>query len=124
MGIDRLDGRLIKLLADEHLLAQAVWTLLTYAAAIAETSRRILVRLEPADARLRLEVLFDAPSVPAEEMERAFAPFASVQYEGGSGIRNAVGLFLCREIARVHGGSLLAMNATGVQRMLVLDLPA
>ena len=35
-------------------------------------------------------LLFDAPSVPAEEMERAFAPFASVQYEGGSAIRNAV----------------------------------
>ena len=112
------------LLADEHLLTQAVWTLLTYAAAIAEVGHRILVRLAPADARLRLEVVFDAPSVPAEEMERAFAPFASVQYEGGSGVRNAVGLFLCREIARLHGGSLLAMNATGVQRMLVLDLPA
>src|SRR5262245_62085015 len=113
-----------RLLADEHLLTQAVWTLLTYAGAIAETGRKILVRLEPGGARLRLEVLFDAPSVPAEEIERAFAPFASVQYEGGSAIRNAVGLFLCREIARVHGGSLLAMNSTDVQRMLVLELPA
>jgi signal transduction histidine kinase len=112
------------LLADEHLLTQAVWTLLTYAAAIAETGRVISVRLEPAGARLRLEVAFDAPSVPAQEMERAFAPFASVEYEGGSGIRSAVGLFLCREIARVHGGSLLAMNPTDVRRMLILDLPA
>ncbi len=112
------------LLADEHLLTQAVWTLLTYAAAVAETGRAINVRLEPAGAHLRLEVAFDAPAVPAEEMERAFAPFASVQYEGGSGIRSAVGLFLCREIARVHGGSLLAMNPTQDQRMLVLDLPA
>jgi signal transduction histidine kinase len=112
------------LLADEHLLTQAVWTLLTYAAAIAETGRVISVRLEPAAARLRLEVVFDAPSVPAQEIERAFAPFASVEYEGGSGIRSAVGLFLCREIARVHGGSLLAMNPTDVQRMLILDLPA
>ena len=81
-----------RLLADEHLLTQAVWTLLTYAAAIAETGRKIPVRLQPGGARLRLEVLFDAPSVPAEEMERAFAPFASVQYERGSAIRNAVGL--------------------------------
>jgi len=112
------------LLAAEHLLTQAVWTLLTYAAAVAETRRAINVRLEPDGAHLRLEVVFDAPAVPAEEMERAFAPFASVQYEGGSGIRNAVGLFLCREIARVHGGSLLAMNLTHAQRMLVLDLPA
>ncbi|HEU5258357.1 MAG TPA: HAMP domain-containing sensor histidine kinase [Vicinamibacterales bacterium] len=113
-----------RLLADEHLLTQAVWTLLTYAAAIAETGRKILVRLVPGGARLRLEVLFDAPSVPVEEMERAFAPFASVQYEGGSAIRNAVGLFLCREVARVHGGTLFAMNPTDVQRMLVLELPA
>jgi signal transduction histidine kinase len=112
------------LLADEHLLTQAVWTLLTYAAAVAETGRTINVRLEPAGAHVRLEVVFDAPAVPRDEMERAFEPFASVQYEGGSGIRSAVGLFLCREIARVHGGSLLAMNPTQDQRMLVLDLPA
>jgi K+-sensing histidine kinase KdpD len=105
-------------------LTQAVWALLTYAAAVAETGRPISVRLEPEGARLRLEVTFDAPFVRAEEMEQAFAPFASVQYEGGSGIRSAVGLFLCREIARVHGGTLLAMNPTEVQRMLVLDLPA
>jgi signal transduction histidine kinase len=116
------DGR--HLLADEHLLTQAVWTLLMYAAAVAETGRVITVRLESEGARLRLEVSFDAPSVPAEEIERAFAPFAAIQYEGGSGIRSAVGLFLCREIARVHGGSLVAMNPTPARRTLVLDLPA
>ena len=44
----------------------------------------INVRLEPAAARLRLEVVFDAPSVPAQEMERAFAPFASVEYEAAA----------------------------------------
>jgi two-component system heavy metal sensor histidine kinase CusS len=113
-----------RLLADEHLLTQAIWSLLTYAAAVAETAEPIRVCLEPAGARLRLEVKFDAPSIRAEDMERAFAPFALVQYEGGSGIRSAVGLFLCREIARVHGGTLLAMNVSDVQRMLVLDLPA
>jgi len=112
------------LLADERLLTQAVWTLLTYAAAVAESGRTIVVRLEPAGAHLRLEVMFAAPAVAAEDMERAFAPFASVQYEGGSGIRSAVGLFLCREIARVHGGSLLATDRTQDERMLVLDLPA
>jgi signal transduction histidine kinase len=116
------DGR--HLLADEHLLTQAVWTLLMYAAAVAETGCVITVRLESEGARLRLEVSFDAPSVPAEEIERAFAPFAAIQYEGGSGIRSAVGLFLCREIARVHGGSLVAMNPTPARRTLVLDLPA
>jgi len=117
-------SRSTHLLADEHLLTQAVWTLLTYAAAVAEAGRTINVRLEPTGAHLRLEVAFDAPAVLAEEMERAFEPFASVQYEGGSGIRSAVGLFLCREIARVHGGTLLAMNRAQGQRMLVLDLPA
>jgi signal transduction histidine kinase len=121
-NVDVPGGR--HLLADEHLLTQAVWTLLTYTAAIAETGRPIDARLEPVPARFRLEVIFEAPSVRAEEIERAFAPFASVQYEGGSGIRHAVGLFLCREIARVHGGSLSAINSSELQRMLVLDLPA
>jgi signal transduction histidine kinase len=120
--LDLAEGRPI--LADDRLLTQAVWTLLTYAAAVAEEGRPLAVHLVWAGARLRLEVLFDAPSVPAEEIERTSAPFASVQYEGGGGIRSAVGLFLCREIARVHGGTLLTMNLTKSQRMLVLDLPA
>src|SRR4029434_6602766 len=78
------------LLADEHLLTQAVWTLLTYAAAVADTARTNTVRLDPASARLRVKWMFEAPAAPGEEMERAFEPFASVQYEGGSGIRSAV----------------------------------
>jgi signal transduction histidine kinase len=114
-----------RLLADERLLTQAVWTLLTYAAAIAEAGRAVTVRLVLAGARVRLEVAFDAPTVPAEEIVRAFSPFASVQYEGGHGIvRSAVGLFLCREIARLHGGSVLAMKPTEIGHLLLLDLPA
>jgi K+-sensing histidine kinase KdpD len=43
----------------------------------------------------------------AQDIETLFMPFQSVQYENDSGIRAGVGLYLCREIVRLHSGRLL-----------------
>jgi light-regulated signal transduction histidine kinase (bacteriophytochrome) len=50
-------------------------------------------------------------------------PFGAVGYEDGA-FRNSVGLALCREIARLHGGSLRIVAAPGVPAVLTLELPA
>lgn len=62
-------------------------------------------------------------TVPFDEIERAFLPFTSVQYEGG-GLRYAVGLYLSREIARLHGGTLRATSDDAGGATLRLELPA
>jgi signal transduction histidine kinase len=111
------------LLGDESLLAQGIWSTLRYAAMIAEGGVQIALRIVRSGSRVVLEVTVLAPNVSADELERAFAPFASVQYEGAGGIRSAVGLFLARQIARLHGGTLSARNASETERMLVMDLP-
>jgi signal transduction histidine kinase len=111
------------LLGDEQLLTQGIWSALTYAAIITEPKQQIVVRIEQSNSRMSLEIIVVAPTVSAREIERAFEPFASVQYEAQGGFRSAVGLFLCREIARVHGGSLTARKVSETQRALVIDLP-
>jgi signal transduction histidine kinase len=114
----------VHLLADERLLAQAIWSALTYAAVITEPRRPMVIRMVRSGPRTGLEIVIVAPTVPASEIERSFEPFASVQYETGEGMRSAVGLSLCREIARLHGGSLHASNLSETERSLVMDLPS
>jgi hypothetical protein len=52
------------------------------------------------------------------ELEELFMPLRAMEYETGTGIRSAVGLYLSREIARVHNGKLvcpaIAKPASGV----------
>jgi signal transduction histidine kinase len=52
-----------------------------------------------------------------------FEPFSTVQYETDSHPRFAVGLFLCREIARVHGGTLRVSDEPGIGPKLALEVP-
>ncbi|NMC69562.1 MAG: HAMP domain-containing histidine kinase [Myxococcales bacterium] len=58
--------------------------------------------------RLRIEVLDEGPGLPAEEMERIFDPFFSTKASGVG-----LGLALCRQIARRHGGELTATPGPG-----------
>jgi K+-sensing histidine kinase KdpD len=111
------------LLGDEPLLAQALWNALSYATVINENKHPIGIHLERSGSRVELEVVVDAPMTSQEEIERAFAPFTSFHYEGDATMRNVMGLFLCHEIARVHGGSLGARTASETKRSLVIDLP-
>jgi two-component system OmpR family sensor kinase len=114
----------VHLLADERLLAQALWSALTYAAVITEPRRPVVIRMVRSGPRTGLEIIMVAPTVSASEIERSFEPFASVQYETDEGIRSAVGLSLCREIARLHGGSVHASSLSETERSMVIDLPS
>ncbi|MDD5301900.1 MAG: HAMP domain-containing sensor histidine kinase [Elusimicrobia bacterium] len=64
---------------------------------------RISVSVALAGPRVVLSVDDDGPGIPTELLPRLFTPFATGHAkEGGVGL----GLYLCREIARRHGGDL------------------
>jgi signal transduction histidine kinase len=98
--------RAAPLLADPALLSHALWSLITYAAVISSAAEPILIRIAGATPRYRVEICTHGPMLSPEDIEHACSPFGTVSYEGGPGVRVGVGLFFCREIARVHGGSL------------------
>jgi len=58
--------------------------------------------------RLRIEVLDEGPGLPAEDVERIFDPSFSTKASGVG-----LGLALCRQIARRHGGELTAGPGPG-----------
>lgn len=57
-------------------------------------------------SRLRFEVVDEGPGLPEEDVERIFDPFFSTKASGVG-----LGLALCRQIARRHGGELTAAPA-------------
>jgi NtrC-family two-component system sensor histidine kinase KinB len=61
-------------------------------------------------APLQVAVTDEGPGVPAEFRERVFEKFFRVEHHLGSGPKcvrgTGIGLYLCREIVKAHGGSL------------------
>lgn len=101
---------------DADLIEQALINLLRNAIqALAEprTTRHVDDRIDIQASvdhrgRLRLSVVDNGPGIPPEALSRIFLPFYTT-HEDGSGI----GLALCRQIARVHGGYVDVVSESG-----------
>ena len=114
----------VPMLADQALITHAIWGLLTYAGVLSVANAPLDVAIERAHAHVVTEFRIRGPSLPPEDQIRSFDPFATIQYEGGTAVRSAMGLFLCRRIANLHGGSLKVDDKPGVGPVLILELPA
>ncbi len=111
------------LLADDVLLAHAVWALFAYALAVSSVSDPIAVEVRSGAARTSVRATVRLRSdISREEIEHAVAPFGLLPFETDRP-RIGVGLFLCREIARVHGGALTIEESPGGLTM-VLEVPS
>jgi signal transduction histidine kinase len=111
------------ILADKDLLSHALWTLLTYAISASTTSEPVGVHVKSEPPRSEIEVDLQGRHIQREDLERALAPFGSLMYESPSSARTGVGLYLVREIARIHGGALRMEDTNSGYRFL-LELPS
>lgn len=66
-----------------------------------------------------LEVADDGPGIPADQVEGLFSRFTSGSHSSGLGI----GLYLARQIAQAHGGTLLVETGPGRGTCFRLSLP-
>jgi signal transduction histidine kinase len=110
-------------LGDEALLAQSLWTLFTYAAAVSRPAEPIRVEVACALPLCRVEVAIAELSIAHHDFEQAFTPFTTVQYEGTGGLRTANGLYFCREVAHLHGGHLRLQPRGDHSGAMTLELP-
>ncbi|HYR19156.1 MAG TPA: ATP-binding protein [Myxococcales bacterium] len=82
---------------------------------------RIMVVVRREGARVLAEVSDNGPGIPAGMLNRVFEPFFTTKPAGqGTGL----GLFLCRNIVRRHGGELRVRSTAQHGTTLVVDLPA
>jgi signal transduction histidine kinase len=92
-------------------------------------------RFSPPDAPISVRLLIEAgraviavedrgPGVPSERRDEVFTRFARWRppgYEDRTG--SGLGLFICRGIARVHGGDASIVDAPGGGTILRIELP-
>jgi signal transduction histidine kinase len=112
----------VSVLGDEALLEHALWSLFACATAVSSESEPIRVSFG-VDGWASLKVDLKKTDMPIPEIQELFLPTRSVEYKVGSGDRVRIGLYLCREIVRVHNGRLEAHQVSDKRPEFLLELP-
>lgn len=113
------DGPSCVMLGDASRLASVLANVLTNALKYSPAGAKVAVRLSAqprsgaqngATERLQIAVSDRGPGIPAEYRERVFEKFFRVEHHLGQnadGVRGTgIGLYLCREIVKAHGGTI------------------
>jgi signal transduction histidine kinase/CheY-like chemotaxis protein/ligand-binding sensor domain-containing protein/AraC-like DNA-binding protein len=109
---------------DADQIARLLGNLLSNALKFTPRDGRVAVSLDDAGGRVRVAVSDSGPGVPEDWRERIFDRFAQVGSEATRGREGAgLGLAVCREIARLHGGRLWVEAGDGGGARFVLELP-
>ena len=116
--------RSLPLRFDADQVARLLDNLLSNALKFTPRGGHVAVTLDAADGRVRMAVSDSGPGVPEAWRERIFDRFAQVGSEATRSREGAgLGLAVCREIARLHGGRLWVEAGDAGGARFVLELP-
>ncbi|MDY3555474.1 ATP-binding protein [Gemmata sp. JC717] len=99
-------------------VGQVVLNLVTNALQAMHAGGRLTCRTRATGGRVELAVADTGPGVPPEAWDRAFEPFFTTRADG-----TGLGLALCREVARQHGGDVTLDPPGGTGATFRLTLP-
>jgi two-component system, NtrC family, nitrogen regulation sensor histidine kinase NtrY len=113
-----VEPRSLELTADPEQIEQVLINLIRNAmqAAIGQTDAHIHLRAGM-DGRGRplIEVTDDGPGIVEEALDRIFIPFFTTKQDG-----SGIGLSLCRQIMRLHHGTISARSTPGEETVFTL----
>jgi C4-dicarboxylate-specific signal transduction histidine kinase len=90
------------------------------AMAALKEQRNLIVRSDrAADATVTVSIIDCGTGIPADHLERIFAPFMTTKPQG-----LGMGLAVCSSIVKAHDGRLWAMNNPAGGATLTVELPA
>ncbi|WP_437719816.1 CheR family methyltransferase [Sorangium sp. So ce861] len=109
---------------DAARLEQVLMNLISNAFRHANGSPKIDVRLRHAGSTAELDVEDYGPGIPAADVPHVFSSFYQVDRpkntsSGGMGL----GLFICKEIVKAHGGQIFVRSAEGKGATFTIRLP-
>ena len=110
--------------ADANRVVQAVGNLVANAVAHGDPGQPITVRSEGAGGRFRVRVHNRGPVIPAGLLPRLFEPMVRGAEAGAQGVGLGLGLYIVREIARAHGGTVDVQSREQEGTTFVLEWPA
>ena len=117
-------GRPVHVVIDAGRVATIINNLLENAIKYSPDGGEIVVRILPGGREARLIVTDHGLGIPESEMAKLFTRFGRVTTEATSHIPGTgLGLYLSRELARLHGGDLLAQSTHGQGSTFTLLIP-
>ena len=106
---------------DSHRVEQILVNLLRNAIRHSPANGHVLATVAPQDGHVRFELTDEGPGIMEEDLERIFDIYVTSAGEERAG--HGLGLPLSRRLARLLGGDLAAISASG-RGIFVLRLPA
>jgi PAS domain S-box-containing protein len=95
----------MRVLGDWIQLRRVFQNLLQNALEANENRGYVVVSMSRRQARVYLRIRDNGPGLPEAQMDKVFDPFFTTKDHG-----TGLGLFICREIVKAHGGNLIAKN--------------
>jgi signal transduction histidine kinase len=98
----------VLVMADQYLLSQVFINLLKNAIEALETEETpsITIILTSENNQINVKFVDNGCGMDSETLEQVFTPFYTTKLNG-----SGIGLSLCRQIIRLHGGSILAISS-------------
>jgi len=96
----------LRLVADREGCLRVVRNLVGNAVRWSPPGGVVTVRLTATADAVRVDVVDEGPGVPAELRERIFEPFVSARPQGGRRKGYGLGLSICRQVMKGHGGEV------------------
>jgi PAS domain S-box-containing protein len=110
--------------ADRDKLRQVLANLVGNAIKYSPGTGRIEVRLEPRRTHLRIAVRDEGVGIPQPEQQRIFEKFYRLYPSTTRGVSGTgLGLYICRELVRLMGGSIWVESSGGSGSTFFVELP-
>lgn len=114
----------LTLVADPALLRIVLDNLLTNAAKYGRRGGLVRVEAEEKDGRVRLSVWNEGEGIKPENLPKLFGKFVRLEQQATKARKGTgLGLFICREIAQLHGGRIWAESEYGRWAKFTLEVP-
>ncbi len=123
--IETAFGATVHAVADRGALRQIVINLLDNAVKYGPVGQTVTVGTSNGDHRARLWVDDQGDGIPPRERERVWTPFYRLDRHANSSVAGSgIGLYVVRELARLHGGDARVEDAPRRGARIVVELPA
>lgn len=114
----------LKVYADEHAIDQVVVNLVNNAVRYAPDSLEIDMHVEKAGDFVKIAITDSGPGIPAEKIPYLFDRYYQAQSTGFNKSGLGLGLYICAEIIRKHGGQIGVESELGKGSTFWFTLPA
>lgn len=119
----RISDRIPPIEGDPTRLGQVVENLVSNAVKYSSAGTRIDIELESDEEWVRLRVRDQGVGIPEAQISLIFERFYRVEEAGQTIKGTGLGLFITREIIRMHGGAIRAESSPGDGSVFIVELP-